>query len=150
MAELTYLQEIGAAFETADTGINALLAAAGLPELVDWFKGQPVKLRQENTPFGWYELPDAIGGEVFAQDDGEFEVPVNVGLVISANNPGELLDLVMALAPAVQAAVESVACPYWIVSGGVQPGPRVAQGGLCRAVDLPFVVRGQRAIGEVC
>lgn len=146
---MTYLQEIGAAFTAAGEAINAALAAAGTPTLVDWYTGQPVKLRQENTPYGWWELPEAISGDLWVQDDGGFEVPVNVGLVVSANNPFELLELVMALAPVVQAVCEGLNSPYWIISGGIQPGPRVAQAGLCRAVDLPFIVRGQRPVGEV-
>lgn len=147
--EATYLQLIGEAFGAAKAGIDARLEDRGQAPLVDWFRGQPVKLRQENTPYAWYELPEAIGGEVTAFDDDSFEVPVTVGLVVSANNPAELLDWIEQLGPVIQAAVEALPCPYLILSGGVRPGPRIAAGGVCRAVDLPFIIRGQRARGEV-
>lgn len=142
MAKLTYIHEVVNCFEPLLDAINAKLASEGLPELKAWFKGEPVTIREANTPYGFWDLidPDEIEMLFEALDRSDVMVGVMVTLVIGAADPGELVDLIADLAPNVVAAIEAESddWTYELRAAAIAPGPRAAKKGVVRMVDIRF------------
>ncbi len=142
MAKLTYIKEVVNKFAAVGAAVNVKLASESLPELKDWFKGEPVVIRESNTPFAFWDLidPDEVGLLFEAVDAGDVTVAVMVTLVIGAATPAELLDLIADIAPTVVAAIEadSESWPYELRARAIAPGPRSTRKGVVRMVDLVF------------
>jgi hypothetical protein len=161
VATETYLDRIVQWFTEAGEAVNARLVAEGLEALTGWYVGMPVQLRQGNGGYGFFELPDhdeVDAPEVETSGALQFAVPMVVGLVLMAPEPGALLVQAARTVPHVVAAIEGcegaemadgsplgyyVRCLDWAA------GPRMTSQGTVRLFHLPFVVTGERALGGV-
>lgn len=102
---ITELAGLGAEF-------NTVLAAAELPELVDWYTGEPKPLRMDSTPFGWFHFRP--GGGVTQQRTKQSVgsvAPFLLGVVIAGGTSAELMANVAGTMPRLAAHLESRTWP---------------------------------------
>lgn len=152
MTQATYLERIFELFRRADARINLALAEADLPPVADWYPGEVIPLRVDNTPYGWFVVGQWPHGERPApcppqKDDPSvwFAVPVTVTLAFAAGDAETLNAAVAAYLPRVMAALEGVHEELTVEVVDWQPSQAVNHHFRCDSVR--FVVRGCRQAG---
>lgn len=93
--------------------LNAELVADGLDPLVDWLPGEPLPIREDNTPYAWYTWAPYSGvpqPDLSSYVEHEVEFLVTLGL--AGSDGGDLARKYSQYGPRIIAAVENMACPY--------------------------------------
>lgn len=116
---VTWTEAILADLAGLNTEVNPVLAAAGLPELVDWFQGEPIPFRHDNTPYGWFHFRPtrAVGAEHQKRQVGS-QAALLLAVVFGAPDGAALLDQVAGTLPRMAAVLETRTWPCNVEVGG--------------------------------
>ncbi len=147
----TFLETILDDVAAAGPAVNALLREAELPELRDWFRGQPGEIRQANLPFAWFDWPPGTGGR-FTQEQknvADFSARVLLHLVLGGARPEQLVTLAAQYLPRIAARVEQCSASYYCWARDWSERPLTNAPPTVRLYQIEFEFLGQRAYREV-